>query len=91
MIRIRPTTDPMIVDGEGKDQGEKFEEKGYQLGARGNQCETNLNEAFRKIEEKEIAVETEYEEMTKEATHTGSKQYCGNKSILKGKELKPWK
>ena len=74
MIRIKPTTGPMIVDEEDEDQPETSKEQGYRLGAKGNQSETNFLERLKKIVKTENALEREYEEVNKRIPNIGNSE-----------------
>ena len=71
MIRIKPTTGPMIVDEEDEDSSKEIKEQGFRLGAKGNQSETIFFEKLRKIVSVENALEKEYEEAMKRTPKTG--------------------
>ena len=50
MIRIKPTTAPMMLEEEDEESSKEIKEKGYILGAEGNQSERNFLHTILEIE-----------------------------------------
>ena len=71
MIRIKPTTAPMLVEEEDEDPTREIKEKGFILGSKGNQSETNFLQKLKTIVGQENALERDYEEAIKKAPKTG--------------------
>jgi hypothetical protein len=73
MIRIKPTTAPMMVEEEDEDPSKEIKEQGYIVGAKGNQSEINLLEHCRRIEIQENSLEEEYDDVNKRTPSDQSK------------------
>ena len=71
MIRIKPTTAPMLDEEEEDDLTREIKEKGYILGTKGNQSETNFLQKLKTIVGQENTLERDYEEAIKKVPKTG--------------------
>ena len=71
MMRVTETKDEMEVDEESHPQEKMheekvFEEHGYKIGTRGNQREADMNDVLETINDKEVILEEECTELTKD-------------------------
>jgi hypothetical protein len=71
MIRIKPISAPMLDEEEEDDPTREIKEKGYILGAKGNQSETNFLQKLKTIVSQENTLERDYEEAIKKVPKTG--------------------
>jgi hypothetical protein len=71
MMRVKEPKVEMGVDEESHSREKLLEEKtleehGYKIGTRGNQCEADMNEVLRTIENRKIILEEDRTELTKD-------------------------
>ena len=56
MIRVKAPINDSEVDEEQDEPFETIEEQGYKIGYKGNQCEIDLTEALKRIDEEESSL-----------------------------------